>query len=946
MDRQFVHCVACVLPYYLLMNSTIRRMVLTTGIALGYFLLGKLGLASALPPGFVSAIWPAAGFAFAVVVIWGFRATWLGILLGSVVTNATVGGGFNLNTVALCIAAGTTLQAVVGGSALKRLMPSLELNDPSKVARFSLLGVGSCLIAATVGNLTLLVNNYISVAQLPQSFVTWWLGDAFGVQIFAPLTLVALAPSAVWQQRRASVGLPLLVAFALSAVLYTFVRSSDERQLQRDFAAMVAPFEQKMRALEENSGRALRQLATSYRVRGEVPGAELEQLVADIRSSLPNVKTISWSPVLDAAGQAAYAAQVGGGGMLKPIFWPPDFKRSDDGLVAPVAMIYPLKGNELVLGMDMMGEPKRAAALRGALNSGQLTASTPIRLKSDPQGPGALLLVAPVLNARVQGVLSGVIDLRTIDEALKATPGVVWELRALHERDAEVLWRSSTVTMPEFSGNTHLDRLGVYSQQRLELGDKKWQLLLHLPHAKLVASTGSGATLVLMMALFVCALVAYFALIRTGERERIEAEVLEKTAALNAEIAERKTYQAALEQSKRVAESANLAKSQFLATMSHEIRTPMNGILGMAQLLMMDDIGNAERKEFVRTILGSGKSLLAILNDILDLSKIEAGRMELNLGPFDAAALVQEVANLFREAARAKGLSLVTQVELPHSDQRYVGDSIRLRQMLANYVGNAIKFSDSGEIVIALRELPPTAPAGAAMLEFAVSDQGVGIPQAKQAELFQPFVQADASATRRFGGTGLGLSIVRRLAEQMQGGVGVESSLGKGSRFYFTVCSPHVANGIEQRRSERRQTPAVGPDERQTRSGWVLVVDDNAINRMVAQNMLVRMGLAVRCVENGQEALDMLAAQTNDPPSLVLMDCQMPVMDGYAATRTIRVLEAAAGRPRQRIVALTADAFAADRELCLAAGMDDFLPKPIVFDDLVRVVDGHTEQSK
>ncbi|QTN28681.1 response regulator [Rhodoferax sp. AJA081-3] len=919
-------------------------MALTIGIALGYFLLGKLGLASALPPGFVSAIWPAAGFAFAVVVVWGFQATWLGILLGSVVTNATVGGGFNLNTVALCIAAGTTLQAVVGGTALKRLMPSLELNDPGKVARFSVLGVGSCLIAATVGNLTLWAHGYISPAQLPQSFLTWWLGDAFGVQIFAPLTLVALAPSTVWKQRRTSVGLPLLLAFALSAVLYTFVRTSDERQLQRDFAAMVAPFEHEMRSLEENSGRALRQLAASYQLRGEVPGAELEHLVADIRSALPKLKTISWLPVLDAAEQEAYAKQVGSTAIHKAVYWPPEFKPSADGLVAPVAMIYPLKGSEMVLGMDMLGEPKRAAAVRAALARGQLTASTPIRLKSDPQGPGALLLMAPVQNTRVQGVLSGVIDLRTIDQALQAIPGVVWELRAVQDRAEEVLWRSSTVTMPDFSGNTHLDRLGVYSQQRLALGGKEWHLLLHLPHSKLVASAGTGATLVLMMALFVCALVAYFALIRTGERERITSEVQEKTAALNAEIAERKTYQAALEQSKRLAESANLAKSQFLATMSHEIRTPMNGILGMAQLLMMDDVGTEQRKEFVRTILGSGKALLAILNDILDLSKIEAGKMELSHGPFDAAALVGEVANLFREAAKAKGLTLVTNVQLPDRAPRYMGDSIRLRQMLANYVGNAIKFSDAGEILIALRErLPDGADSsGATLLEFAVSDQGVGIPQAKQVELFQPFVQADASATRRFGGTGLGLSIVRRLAEQMQGDVGVESQHGVGSRFWFTVNCPPAASGVEQRRGERRQVPPPGADGA-TRSGWVLVVDDNAINRMVAQNMLTRLGLAVRCVENGQEALDMLAAQTNDPPRLVLMDCQMPVMDGYAATRTIRVLEAAAGRPRQRIVALTADAFAADRELCLAAGMDDFLPKPMAFDDLVRIVDGQTE---
>ena len=939
-------CNASRLPYYLQMNTVARLLTLTTGIALGYFALGSLGLALALPPGFVSAIWPAAGFAFAVALVWGWRATWFGVLLGSMATNATVGGGFHLDTAAVCIAAGSALQAVVGGAVLKRLMPDLELSDPPKVLRFSLLGMVSCLIAATIGNLTLLGHGYISLSQLPQSFLTWWLGDAFGVQIFAPLTLVVLAPSPVWKQRRVTVGLPLLVAFGLSGVLYSFVRATDERQLQRDFAAVVAPFEQELRSLEQNSGRALRQLAASYSARREVPGAEFEQVVADIRTSLPGIKTIAWLPVLDAAGQVTYSRKVHPSGPLKALYRPPDFHASADGLAAPVAMIYPLQGSEAILGMDMLGEANRAAAVRGALSSGQLTATTPIRLKSDPDGPGALLLMVPVENVGVQGVLSGVISLRAIDQALKATPGVVWELREqLYHGGEETRWRSSTVTMPVFAGNTHLDRLGVYSQQHVALGGKQWHILLHMPHAKLLASAGNSPTLMLMMAFFVCGLVAYFGLIRTGERERITAEVLQKTAALNAEIAERKTYQAALEQAKRIAESANLAKSQFLATMSHEIRTPMNGILGMAQLLMMDDVGEAKRREFVRTILGSGKALLAILNDILDLSKIEAGKMELHPAPFDAVALVEEVASLFREAAEGKGITLLARLQAMPT-QRYTGDSIRLRQMLSNYVGNAIKFSDSGEIVLTLRERDGVTADGhcTAVLEFAVSDQGMGIPEAKLVELFQPFVQADASATRRFGGTGLGLSIVRKLALQMQGDVGVDSHVGAGSRFWFTVRCDRVAADANARRTSRWQ-PLAASDAGAATSpeGWVLVVDDNAINRMVAENMLIQMGLTVRCVVNGQEALDLLSAHAADPPLLVLMDCQMPVMDGYTATRIIRAQESSTAAPRQRIVALTAGAFDTDRALCLAAGMDAFVVKPLAFDELVRIVNGISE---
>ena len=920
------------------MNILGRGVALTAGIALCYFLLGKLGMASALPPGFVSAIWPAAGFAFAVAVLWGVRATLLGIFVGSLVTNATVGGGFHVDAVAVCIAAGSTLQAIVGGSALKRLMPDLELNDPRTVLRFSLLGIGSCLIAATVGNLTLIAHGYISLAQLPQSFATWWLGDAFGVQIFAPLTLVVFAPNLVWKQRRFSVGLPLLVAFLLSGVIYLFVRDSDERQLQRDFAASVAPFEQELRSLEQTNGQALRQLAASYRFRGETPGAEFAPMAAEIYKSLPALKTISWTPVLDAAGQAAYAKQVQTNASLKPVHWPTGFVRSADGLVAPVATIYPVQGNEAVLGVDLLGEPTRAAALRKALASDQLTMTSALRLTQDPDGPGAVLLMAPILNGATQGVVTGVINLRFVDQALQPTPGVVWELReVLADSSGEkTVWKSSKTTMPDFAGNTFLDRVGVYSQQRVKLGGKEWHMLLHIPHARLVADTGNSPLLVLMMALFACAVVANFVLIRTGEQERIQAEVLEKTAALNTEIAERKKDQAALEQSKMEAESANLAKSQFLATMSHEIRTPMNGILGMAQLLMMDGLTEAKRKEFVRTILGSGQALLAILNDILDLSKIEAGKMELNVSPFDAVALVEDVAALFRESARTKGLSLV--VRVVDTGARYMGDPIRLRQMLSNYVGNAIKFSDKGEIAIELVE--GVNAEGETTLEFSVRDQGMGINEGKLSALFNPFVQADASATRRFGGTGLGLSIVRRLAQRMQGDVGVFSRVGEGSRFWFTVCCPRVVRSTDARRMVREYAPASATAEGVQREGWVLVVDDNVINRMVAQNMLLRLGVQVRSAENGQQALDMLLAHASDPPVLVLMDCQMPVMDGYAATRAIRASEQASGAPRLRIVALTAGAFESDRQMCLDAGMDEYVAKPIAFDRLSQIVNG------
>jgi signal transduction histidine kinase/CheY-like chemotaxis protein len=1004
-----------------------------------YALSGWLGLALAIPPGYATAIFPPAGIALAACLLLGRKAVvpvWLGAFLLNTI-QAWTNGHWTSNSLQLAamIASASSLQALAGMALVQRYFKEpLQLDEPSHLLKVFLLGGLACCVAATLAIASLGYMGTVQPADLAYTAFTWWVGDTLGVIIFAPLVLIWFNAAYSHQSMLRSILLPMVIVLTLLVALFFQVSSWQNQRIRAQFIERAIRESEQLREQINNYHVILQATARFIVSSPKVTPEQFSRFSSSFIEAKPALQHFEWVPIVNRNQLSPFTREQR---IYRPDFT--IFERNAAGerialsprkSYAAVSYIEPLLGLTERIGFDLMSVPEYAHLLQQATERGEMTASArrpPIIGKRHH-----VFLVQPVYaidakHGSSQSKLpSGfVIAEMAIDNVLRMPEGRTG-LCLFDESDGQA---QQLDTQPNCTG---LLQHEVHHQ----IGGRQWRMVFFANNDYLVAQRNWAAWMMLVGGLLMVALFEVFLLTMVGRKSRIEALVAQRTTELALATA--------------AAEAAALAKGQFLATMSHEIRTPMNAIIGLSWLVQQTDLSEIQR-DYLRHIEGAGQSLLGVINDILDYSKIEAGKLTLERATFDLAYVLDGLGCVAGMAACNKPIKLWFTLA-PNVPRELIGDSLRLSQILINLCNNAIKFTETGSVQLSISVA--SLETNSCSLQFAVSDSGVGMSEEQVGKLFQSFSQADTSTTRKYGGSGLGLAISQRLVNMMGGQITATSTLGKGSCFTFTVpldlhtdemlswhCVPpllqnlnvlmlntqdgglngeqssiqtmlndlgwqvqcstdldafpsllakgqvdvillgadmtqehvectlaHITQqtnrpivlrssnyGYLQRDQAELEAgvssvlhqpvlpthildavltllvkknegiaPVAEPELLPLQGMHLLVVDDSPLNLRVAKGILLKHGADVDTVESGEAALMKLAEKP--VYAAILMDIQMPGMDGYMTTQVLRKQYS---REQLPILAMTANVQEEDRQLAFASGMNDFLAKPV-----------------
>jgi signal transduction histidine kinase/ActR/RegA family two-component response regulator len=885
-----------------------QLFILTFSLACGYFVTGFFSNYILGIDGYAVASWPPSGIALGGILIWGRRAI-LGIVIGALLTNLlhleNLADIFQTSILfqALGVTLAATFQACLGAFFILRVIKSpLDLSS-LKHSIQSLLVAGPlcCVIAATAGTSLLVINNVISQASAFDSFIMWWVGDSIGVLIFTPLMLAAFKYEKI--HNKLQVIIPSLLIYLLINISFYGVASlKKEKDLQKKEAKVLVVQAQIKDTLDEIKTH-LALLAAFFSSSKSVNYSEFKQFTSMQLYYSKEIVAFEWVPYVNK--NALNDVNVFSGLNLAGDYyikeknilgeWQPVAKRD---FYFPVQYANPLQGIESIIGFDLASNITRRSAILKAKKLNGLVLSKPIELAQSKDKTGVLFMY-PVFASSpnkvgFKGFVVAVVSAEKLSQFLylhENTNVIVSIFDVTNKGEPQAVYLTS-----------NNDRVLLKSYEQV-IGERIWQIDLYEP---LVSGEWFAYWITQIVGMLFVWLLITFLISVTGTNIRIREQVAKQTHSLRLE--------------KQKSDEASKTKSQFLANMSHEVRTPINGIKGLHYLALQQEDWQ-QAKAYIEQADGALSVLLRVLNDVLDFSKMEAGKLALIQEPINLSHLTQEIMNLVQFDIDIKSLNLCFDNDNPEETIIYT-DSIRLKQVLLNLLNNAIKFTSEGTITLKVWQ-------SKRMTYFSVTDTGIGIEDKAQALLFRPFSQEDSSTSRQYGGTGLGLSICKKLVELMGGGIDLVSHKGKGSTFTFSLP---ITSALPKAEQVETHFQNIDINHISLAAYKVLLVEDNPLNQHVASAILKTKSCTADIANDGLEAIEKLTTEHYD---IVLMDIQMPNMDGLKATRVIRGELELTDLP---IIGLSANAHDEDIEKALDSGMDSYITKPIDANILFRTL--------
>ncbi len=895
-------------------------------VSLTYLLLGALGSFFTIAPGFASAIWPAAGVALAIYIKYGTKSLpW--IFIGSVAANITT---FDVPISSLTLAewfwnatrsGGSILQVVFARYLLFKFnaVPIALISFTQILKVLIFCGPIACTVAASVGAITLFHQGFIDAEISSFVWFSWWVGDSIGVMFFLPLSLIILRSKYI--KKVGNKKQVIVIALALFTIVsFTFNYSKELYKSKQvdNFERLAKEQVHNIEVVKNGIENQLVALSALFRANPTFSREEFAQYAQDTNKAPNKFRAVGWIDKILPSHIEQWQQRIISDGLtamsLKMITadgFKPVVKQK---YYLPITYLEPLTQNIAAVGLDLFSHPVASIAIFKSIKMGAAQATQPLQLAQQSDKITGNVIYYPVYSLSkepydISGLVEVVIEL---DNMIKKLLVEHKNSHLFHfsmvdvEHSPQAFITSGTLKNSLFSNQYSIDWFG-----------RNWQLTLASSRDFEHLSKDWLSWVTLVVGLIIATFGVAFIIVLTSFNNQLRLQVDKQTKQLKDMVVD--------------LEKASKAKSTFLANMSHELRTPLNAIIGFIDIAQ-NKIQDVTAIGYFRKIQHSSELLLNVINQVLDISKIESGKLVIDFHTFDLQQTANRLSSVFAETAKQKGLSFEMDL-FPLKLPWVIQDQMRIEQIATNLIGNAIKFTEKGCVCLRITLTKEPQP----LLTISIKDTGIGISAAQQISLFEQFEQADSSTTRKYGGTGLGLTITQQLCHLMKGEITLISELGGGS--CFTVSLPIEVAEVQDLPASNLLDEKTFLEKLVQLNLKILLVEDNRINQVVACEMLKQFQATITLAVNGQEAIDKLQTMT-ELPNLILMDIQMPIMDGYQATAIIKQDKKLASIP---IIALSANATVDDILQAKQYGMLDYLTKPIQQEQLFAAIVKHVE---